>query len=343
VRRLALASVIANAGIVVTGGAVRLTASGLGCPDWPRCSGGSLTPTGQSPGHAFIEFGNRMLSFVLVAVVAATLVAVVRRRPRRTSLVRLATLLVLGIPAQAVLGGITVLTGLNPWTVMAHFLLSMVLLAVAVVLHSRTGEGDDRPQPLVPFPLQRLSYGLLGVVAVTLAAGTVVTGSGPHSGDVKAGRTGFDPAAVSQVHADLVMLLIGLSIALWVALLAVGAPARAAGILVGVEAGQAVIGWTQYFTDLPVVLVGAHLAGACLVLVAACRVVLSLRDRGLLPVDAVPARRMPGDEGLHGLEQRTGRLQPGALGRGTAGARLDDLVAVLDDDDGIGPHRERGI
>jgi cytochrome c oxidase assembly protein subunit 15 len=288
VRRLALASVVANAAIVVTGGAVRLTDSGLGCPDWPRCTAGRLTPTGQSPGHAFIEFGNRMLTFVLVAVVAATLIAIVRQRPRRASLVRLAALLVLGIPAQAVLGGVTVLTGLNPWTVMAHFLLSMVLLAVAVTLHHRTREGDSAAQPLVPRPLQLLGYGLLGVVAVTLVAGTVVTGSGPHSGDAKAGRTGFDPAAVSQVHADLVMLLIGLSVALWVALMAVGGPARAAGVLVGVELGQAVIGWTQYFTDLPVVLVGAHLAGACLVLIAACRVVLSLRERGPAPTVAVP-------------------------------------------------------
>src|SRR3954468_681972 len=278
VRRLALASVVANAGIVVTGGAVRLTDSGLGCPDWPRCDGSRLTPTGQSAGHAFIEFGNRMLTFVLVAVVAATLIAVVRQRPRRSSLVRLATLLVLGIPAQALLGGLTVLTGLNPWTVMAHFLLSMVLLGIAVVLHRRTGETDGEVRLLVPPRLQQLAYGVLSVVAVTLAAGTVVTGSGPHSGDVKASRTGFDPAAVSQVHADLVMLLVGLSIALWVALLAFGGPARAAGILVAVEAGQAVIGWTQYFTDLPVVLVGVHLAGACLVLTPASRLVLSTRE-----------------------------------------------------------------
>ncbi|MCU1591820.1 MAG: cytochrome oxidase assembly protein [Frankiales bacterium] len=279
VQRLALASVVANAAIVVTGGAVRLTGSGLGCPDWPRCTPGRLTPTTQSPGHAFIEFGNRSLTFVLVAVVAATLVAVVRQQPRRRSLVRLACLLVLGIPAQAVLGGITVLTGLNPWTVMAHFLLSMVLLAVAVTLHQRSREGDGPALPLVPRPLRQLGYGVLGVVAVTLAVGTVVTGSGPHSGDPKAGRTGFDPGAVSQLHADLVMLLIGLSLALWVGLRATGAPTRAAGVLVLVEAGQALIGWTQYFTKLPVVLVGAHLAGACLVLIAATRVVLSLRLR----------------------------------------------------------------
>ncbi len=293
VRRLALATVVANAAIVVTGGAVRLTASGLGCPTWPRCTTTTYTPTAEYAAHGLIEFGNRLLTFVLTAVVVATLVAVVRQRPRRRELVRPAVLVFLGIPAQAVLGGITVLTGLNPWTVMAHFLLSMVLLAIATVLHWRTRV--HRPSPVVLPLLRRLSYGVLGVVAVTLAVGTVVTGSGPHSGDPKAGRTGFDPASVSQLHADLVMLLIGLSVALWVALRATGAPSRAAGVLVAVEAGQAVIGWTQYFTALPVVLVGAHLAGACLVLVAAVRVVLSLRssgDPGPVPDEAVASAQL---------------------------------------------------
>jgi cytochrome c oxidase assembly protein subunit 15 len=283
VRRLAFASVVANAAIVVTGGAVRLTSSGLGCPTWPKCTAGTYTPTAEYAAHGVIEFSNRMLTFVLTAVVVATLVAVVRQRPRRTSLVRLATLLVVGIPAQAVLGGITVRTGLNPWTVMAHFLLSMVLLGFAVLLLRRVDEGDGPVRRLAPEPLRRLSLGVLGVVAVTLVVGTVVTGSGPHSGDASAARTGFDPASVSQLHADLVMLLIGLSVALWVALKATSGPARAAGILVLVELSQAVIGWTQYFTHLPVALVGVHLAGACLVLIAACGVVLSLRERGPAP------------------------------------------------------------
>jgi len=282
VRRLALSSVVANAAIVVTGGAVRLTSSGLGCPTWPRCTASTYTPTAAHAAHGVIEFTNRMLTFALTAVVVATLVAVLRQLPRRTPLVRLAWLLVLGIPAQAVLGGITVLTGLNPWTVMAHFLLSMVLLAVAVALHHRTGEGDGAPRTMVSAQLRTLAYAVLAVVAVTLAVGTVVTGSGPHSGDPKAGRTGFDPASVSQLHADLVMLLIGLSAALWLALKAVGGPTRAAGVLVGVEAAQALVGWTQYFTHLPVVLVGVHLAGACLVLIAAVRLVLSLRERPVL-------------------------------------------------------------
>jgi cytochrome c oxidase assembly protein subunit 15 len=283
VRRLALASIVANAGIVVTGGAVRLTASGLGCPTWPRCTDTTLTPTAESASHGLIEFGNRLLTFVLTAVVVATVVAVVRRRPRRRSLVLLAVAVLLGIPAQAVLGGITVLTGLNPWTVMGHFLLSMVLIGLAVVLHHRTGEGDAPVVLTVKEPVRRLAQLVLGVVALTLAVGTVVTGSGPHSGDPDAGRTGLNPESISQLHADLVMLLIGLSVALWFTLRATEAPApvvRAAGVLVLVEAGQALIGWVQYFSDLPVVLVGAHLAGACLVLIAACRVVLATRARG---------------------------------------------------------------
>jgi cytochrome c oxidase assembly protein subunit 15 len=291
VRRLALASVVANSAIVVTGGAVRLTASGLGCPTWPRCTSTTLTPTAESAAHGVIEFGNRLLTFVLTAVVVATLVAVVRQRPRRRSLVVLSTAVLLGIPAQAVLGGITVLTGLNPWTVMAHFLLSMVLIALAVVLHRRTTEGDGAPVPVVREPLRRLAQLLVGVVAVTLAVGTVVTGSGPHSGDPKAGRTGLNPVSVSGVHADVVMLVIGLSVAVWFALRATEAPAavgRAAAVLIAVEAGQAAIGWTQYFTDLPVVLVGMHLAGACLVLIAACRVLLATRERSAVAGVALP-------------------------------------------------------
>jgi len=295
VRRLALASVVANAAIVVTGGAVRLTASGLGCPTWPRCTDTTLTPTAEYAAHGVIEFSNRLLTFALTAVVVAVLVAAVRARPWRRDLVRLAAVGVLGIPAQAVLGGITVLTGLNPWTVMGHFLLSMVLIGVAVLLHRRAGEGDAPARPSVPPVLRRLSHALLALTAAVLAVGTVVTGSGPHSGDPAAGRTGLDPGAVSQLHADLVFLLVGATVGLWAALRAAGAhdTARATLVLLGVELGQGVIGFAQYFTHLPVVLVGLHLAGACLVLVAAVRVVLTTRDRGplLSPAAAVPPAR----------------------------------------------------
>ena len=290
-RRLALASVVANSVIVVTGGAVRLTSSGMGCPTWPRCTDATYTPTAEYAVHGVIEFGNRLLTFALTAVVVALVVAVLRARPRRRDHVRLAVAGALGIPAQALLGGVTVLTGLNPWTVMLHFLLSGVLIALAVVLHQRTREGDEPARPTVPPLLRRLSVGLLVLVGAVLAVGTVVTGSGPHSGDPAAGRTGLDPAAMSQLHADLVLLLVGATAGLWVAARTVQAtgPARAALALLAVELGQGFLGFAQYFTGLPVVLVGLHLAGACVVLVAAVHLVLSTRDRGPLPTAPVAA------------------------------------------------------
>jgi cytochrome c oxidase assembly protein subunit 15 len=173
---------------------------------------------------------------------------------------------------------------------MGHFLLSMLLLGVAAALHWRTDESDGTVRPLVAQPLRQLSYAVLTVVAVVLVAGTVVTGSGPHSGDARAARTGFNPESVSQLHADLVMLLVGLSIAMWLAVRAVGGPSRDAGILVVVVLGQGAVGWTQYFTDLPVALVAVHMAGACLVLIAACRAVLSLRERIPAAAAAVPSQ-----------------------------------------------------
>lgn len=284
VRRLALASLLANIGIVLTGGAVRLTGSGLGCPTWPSCTQASYVPTAEMGSHGLIEFGNRLLTFVVTAVVLALFVALRRHRPRRTSLCRLALLGLLGIPAQGLLGGITVLTGLNPWTVMAHFLLSTALIALAVVIWQRTREGDQAPRLLVPGALHRAAQVLLALVAATLVLGTVVTGSGPHSGDRQAGRTGFDPEVVSQVHADLVFVLVGATLALVFAFRAVGAAAAAGAslVLLSVELAQGAVGLVQYWTDLPELLVAGHMLGACLTVVAATRVQLATRDRGRL-------------------------------------------------------------
>ena len=281
VRRLALASLVANAVIVVTGGAVRLTASGLGCPTWPKCTDATYTPTAEYAVHGVIEFGNRLLTFALTAVVVALLVAVLRARPRRRDHVGLAVAGFLGIPAQALLGGVTVLTGLNPWTVMAHFLVSAVLIGLAAVLHQRAREAEVPGRPTVPPLLRRATLGLLALVGAVLAVGTVVTGSGPHSGDPAAGRTGLDPGAMSQLHADLVLLLVGATVGLWVAARVLQADrlARASLVLLGVELAQGALGFVQYFTGLPVVLVGLHLAGACVVPVAALHVVLATRDR----------------------------------------------------------------
>ena len=297
VRRLALASVVANSVIVVTGAAVRLTGSGLGCPTWPRCTSTTITPTPEYAVHGVIEFGNRLLTFVLLGVVVATLVAVWRQRPARPGMRRLAVLGALGIPAQAGLGGITVLTGLNPWTVGLHLLLSMALIAVAVVLHQRSREGDAPPRWLVAPPLKVLAGGLLVLVGATLAVGTVVTGSGPHSGDPAAGRNGLDPQALSQLHADLVFLLVGLTAAFWLALRATGGPSRPMGVLLAVLLGQGVVGFVQYYTDLPVLLVGLHLVGACVIQAYAVYAVLALRTRGPGPDPTPPTpvihRRIP--------------------------------------------------
>jgi cytochrome c oxidase assembly protein subunit 15 len=294
VRRLALASVVANVGIVITGGGVRLTGSGLGCPTWPSCTDSSYVPTAEMGGHGLIEFGNRMLSFAVTVVTIALLVAARRAAQRRPDLVRLSTLGFLGIPAQALLGGITVLTKLNPWTVAAHFLLSMALIWLAVVTWQRSREGDLPARLVTPRALQQAAYALLGLVALVLALGTVVTGSGPHSGDQDTGRTGFDPEVVSQVHADLVFVLVGATIALVFAYRATGsaAAARAALVLLGVELSQGVVGFVQYWTDLPEALVAIHMAGACVTVVAAARVHLATRERG--PVSpGVPVRPAP--------------------------------------------------
>jgi cytochrome c oxidase assembly protein subunit 15 len=284
------ASVVANTLIVVTGGAVRLTSSGLGCPTWPRCTGDSLVPTSEQAGHGIIEFTNRSLTGVLVVIALITLViALLQRRERRW-----ATAAFAGIPAQAVLGGITVLTDLNPWVVACHFLLSMVILAVTATLWWHTW----RPRstgPVTP-PPSAVAIGAwlaTAATAATLVLGTIVTGSGPHAGDKndsgKIRRTGLDPRGMSQLHADAVMVLIGLTIGLLLLLLAIGAARELRNAAVGllaVELAQGTIGFVQYFTKLPVVLVGFHMLGACLVWLAMLNVLLrvvagseQLRDR----------------------------------------------------------------
>jgi cytochrome c oxidase assembly protein subunit 15 len=277
VSRVALANAVANGVIVITGGAVRLTGSGLGCPTWPRCTDESFVATPELAGHGVIEFGNRLLTFVLTAVAIATLVVVFRSV--RRDLRPLAVLAFLGIPAQALLGGVTVLTGLNPWTVAAHFLVSMALVAIATVLWLRSRE-PGVGQQLLRRPFVLLVGGIAAVTAVVLLIGTVVTGSGPHSGDPEAGRTGLDPELVSQVHADIVFLLLGLTVALLVALYATDSPdriRRAARDLLVVQLAQGVVGYVQYFTDLPVVLVLLHMLGAVLVTAYTARLVWSVR------------------------------------------------------------------
>ena len=287
-----LANLVAEVGIVVTGGLVRVTGSGLGCPTWPECTDGSITPTvEQAEGfHKYIEFGNRTLTGVLLVLALATVLVVWRWAPRRA--MRLASFVVLGgVVAQAVLGGITVLLGLNPAVVAAHFLLSMGLVAASSYLWFARHEGAGAPRALVAPLATRLGWVTVGVGAAVLALGTVVTGSGPHSGDAdEPNRFGFDARTVSWLHADLVMVFIGLVVATWLVarLTAVDdepGPARAWLVVLAVSLAQGVVGYVQYFTGLPEALVIAHMLGASLLVVALTHGILALRRRS----DAEPA------------------------------------------------------
>ena len=292
-----VANVVVQCGIVVTGGLVRLTGSGLGCPTWPRCMPGSYTPVVEAADglHPYIEFGNRLLTFV-VGLAAVAALAVVWRTGRR-HLLPLAAVPLLGVVAQAVLGGITVLTSLHPVTVAAHFLLSMVLIAASVLLLVRTQQPDGPAVPLVAAPLRSLTWLLGAVGAAVLVVGTVVTGSGPHSGDADApARFGFDPRSVSWLHADLVLLFVGLLVGLLVGLYATGAPVsvlRRAGWVIAVTVLQAAVGYVQYATGLPEVLVALHMLGACLLVVALTGLVTSLSTRVAARADEAGGTRAP--------------------------------------------------
>ena len=278
---LAIANLVANIGLVVTGGAVRLTGSGLGCPTWPRCTDQSYVPHGELGVHGAIEFGNRMLTFVLAAVAigcwVAALVALRRARARGASDSRpfwLATVVALGVPAQAVVGGITVLTDLNPWIVSFHLLVSMAMIGVCVLLLDVL-RGPERPGS--GGGTSALAWAMFAAGWVVLYVGTVVTGSGPHAGDLDSPRTGLDPLQVTQLHADAVFLFVGLTIGL--VLTTSGLARRAAVALLVVQLAQGAIGFAQHATDLPIVLVGLHLLGAALVAASMTWAVLATRPR----------------------------------------------------------------
>lgn len=278
-----IALLVANIGIVVTGGAVRLTGSGLGCPTWPQCSDGTFVPHAALGVHGVIEFTNRMLTWVLVVVAIATVVAVWRRGTLAPHAGRradrwLVVLIALGVPFQGVIGGITVLTDLNPWIVSLHFLLSVVLVAAATVLVFRT---RDRRLPVEPgrsaATLGRALAALIFLLTwVTIYLGTVVTGSGPHAGDVHAPRNGLVPAHMTQMHADAVFVLVGLAVAAAVSFTVLRMPqARTSWVFVVLLAAQGVIGGVQYATHLPIAMVIAHMLGGALLVVGATWLVMS--------------------------------------------------------------------
>lgn len=268
---LAIADLVANMLLVVTGGVVRLTGSGLGCPTWPQCTKSSYVPHNALGIHGVIEFTNRMLTYVLTAVAIAVVVAVWNQR----GLVRrLAVGIALGIPLQAVIGGISVLTKLNPWVVSLHLLASMAMVCLCVWLL------DTLWSPARPAASRRvavLAWATFVVGWVVLWLGTVVTGSGPHSGDVHSHRTGLDPAVMSQVHAAAVDVLVVLTVALLVGAWRTPYLRLVFGALLVVELLQGVIGWIQYEAGLPAWVVGLHMVGAALTAAGLARVVLAAR------------------------------------------------------------------
>jgi heme a synthase len=279
--------------IVLTGGAVRLSGSGLGCSDWPDCSTGHLTPALQF--HPLIEFSNRVVTDVLVVAVAAAFLAAVFRSPRRRDLIYLSGGLVAGILAQAVIGGIVVLTKLNPYWVMLHLFATLVLLANAVVLVHRS-QRDYRPgagRLLVPRPLIRFQYGILTLLAIVIAAGTAATGAGPLAGNSQgqqvAKRIPIAFRDLAELHAVLAMLLVGLVVGLVVGLHMADVPERvrrASRIYLAVMVAQAAVGYTQYFTHLPALLVEVHILGATVLVVGAVQCFLACTFHG---PEVVPA------------------------------------------------------
>jgi cytochrome c oxidase assembly protein subunit 15 len=283
-QRVTLAALVALAFIVVTGAAVRLTASGLGCPNWPTCDDGRIVAPLEY--HAMVEFVNRTVTgLVSVAVILAVLGSL-GRRPRRKDLTLLSLGLVAGVIGQIVLGGLVVLFHLYPPLVMGHFVVSMLLLLDATVLHHRAGlpdSGVDRPA--VGPEQVVLARVLLAAASVAILLGTVVTGSGPHAGSHDGelvDRLPFDISAVARVHSLSVLLFVGITLFLARSLrLAGAAPSlqQRVRVLLGVLLLQAGVGYAQYFTGVPAFLVAVHVLGAVAVWIATLRVVLGMKVR----------------------------------------------------------------
>lgn len=293
--RTLLANLIAQTGIVLTGATVRLTASGLGCPTWPECVAGSIAPTSEQTEafHKYIEFGNRLLTFVILIVAIASLFAVTRHNRnriiadhnKRPSLTFLAMGILIGIFAQALLGGITVLTGLHPLTVSAHFMVSIGLITVATILLVKAQELNDKPVSLqVPKPVAVGMQIHIWLALLVVALGTLVTGAGPHAGDTNdVVRLGFEFREITTAHAAMVWLFVGLTSGLLVALHATSAPRtvlKQAWIVLGVCIAQGFVGYVQFFTGLPWGLVALHVLGACLLWIFTVKFYLTRNTRG---------------------------------------------------------------
>lgn len=286
-RRLSVAAIVTNVAIVVTGGIVRLTGSGLGCPDWPTCRGGEVLPRpGAETGwHQAVEFGNRLMTFLVLAFAVGAWLSARRAARDRPGIRRVAVLLPVGVLAQAVLGGVTVLTELHPLIVATHFLVSMGLIAAATVLYERVARWSGARPHVVSGAdprVRELAVGLLVVAGTVLVLGTLVTASGPHAGDPGTPRLGLDVRDVARVHAASVWLTVAATLAVW-AMAARGqaAPrvARAARALLLVEVAQGSVGYLQYALGVPAWLVTVHLLLASVFWVAVVRLVVLARER----------------------------------------------------------------
>jgi cytochrome c oxidase assembly protein subunit 15 len=334
-RRIALAGVAASAGIIMTGAGVRLSQSGLGCPDWPRCTATSIVASGATGDpliHRWVEFGNRLVTVAIFVVAVVVWVAAWRYRPagrRRRDLVWLASAQPAGIIGQAILGGIVVLTNLDPVWVSFHFVFSMALVAVAVALYVRCAEGPGPARLLVARELRLFAFAVVGVLGVMIVAGTVVTGTGPLAGGrLPDGRLiprfHLPLSGVTQFHADIGWLLAGLVIALVLGLRLARAPRRAVRlgwVLLALIGAQGVIGYAQYFSGLPAGLVWVHVSDATLVWITAILVLFSLRDRGTALAPPAAA-----DSAGVGAAGSAGAVAAGPAGAGAAGSAGADAA-----------------
>lgn len=292
-RRITLLALVALCFIIVTGGAVRLTGSGLGCSDWPGCEQEQFVAPLEL--HPMVEWVNRLITGAVSVCIVAAVLGSLRRVPRRRDLVWWSLGLVAGLVGQIVLGAFTVEYDLAPPLVMGHLILSLLLVTNAVVLHHLAGRPDAAaaPAPVVARPTRRLVVALVPALSAAVLAGTIVTGSGPHGGDEEAPRFGFDIETVTRVHSLAVLVFLGVLLAVLNRLHREAAPPavqQRARHLLAASIAQAAVGWTQYFTDVPALLVGVHLAGATLVWLALWRLLLvALGAPGDAAVEATAA------------------------------------------------------
>lgn len=295
VRIAAWASLVSQILIIGTGGAVRLTGSGLGCPTWPRCTEDSFVATAEMGLHGIIEFGNRLLTFLLIIIALVMFTFVIRMRKDRPELVRLAVVVGLGIPAQAVLGGITVLTNLNPYVVGLHYLLSAVMVGLASVLLYRVRVGQKTGIWSAPAGVRLASVALFGILSVSIVMGVLTTGSGPHAGDGGAARNGLDSEFLQHLHAWPSYLALALTIALavlaWSSRVVSSRYRRSITALLVITGVQITVGLYQARNGLPELLVGIHLVLAAVLVAVAVSVLLSLRQDPAKEEEADQPRR----------------------------------------------------